>query len=103
LIGTWARTGVWFASADPADALVEIGSRPILLIHGSADTQDLPERTQDLYDRARAMGLHIELHWCAGAGHGHLNDTCPTDLATWTAGFFDRILRPKGAAQQTEG
>ena len=52
-IGTWLRTGVWFGSADPLDALGDIGSRPMMLSHGTADSQDLPDRTQALYDRPR--------------------------------------------------
>jgi pimeloyl-ACP methyl ester carboxylesterase len=96
-VGTWIRTGVWFGAGDPADALGDMGNRPIMLVHGTSDSQDLPERTQEFYDLAKAMGLTIELHWCAGATHGHLNDKCPMDLASWTGEFFNRSLRREDA------
>jgi pimeloyl-ACP methyl ester carboxylesterase len=91
-LGTWLRTGVWFGSADPADALADMGSRPIMLTHGTADDEDLPARTQVFYDEAKARGLTIELRWCPGAGHGHVEDVCPNELAAWLVDFFDRAL-----------
>jgi alpha-beta hydrolase superfamily lysophospholipase len=74
-----------------------MGSRPIMLVHGTADEQGLPQRTQDLYHQAKAMGLNVTLHWCAGARHGKLNDACPDDLAAWLEGFLDRSPRRVGA------
>jgi pimeloyl-ACP methyl ester carboxylesterase len=91
-LGTWLRTGVWFGSADPADALADIRTRPVMLTHGTADTEDLPDRTQTFYDDATAAGLTIELHWCPGAGHGHVKDVCPHELAGWLVDFFGRAL-----------
>jgi len=93
-IGTWLRTGVWFGSADPEDALSDIGSRPMLLTHGTGDTEDLPERTQAFYDEAKRAGMNVELHWCMGAKHGEVVKTCPDDLAGWLSSFFGRTLSP---------
>jgi pimeloyl-ACP methyl ester carboxylesterase len=90
--GTWLRTGLDFGAADPIDALADIGSRPILLTHGTADREDLPARTQALYDEAKAMGMDIELHWCAGAGHGHVVDVCPDAFNAWELGFFTSVF-----------
>ncbi|MEP6680639.1 MAG: alpha/beta hydrolase [Chloroflexota bacterium] len=91
-LGTWLRTGVRFGSADPADALADMGSRPIMLTHGTADTEDLPARTQAFYDDAKAAGLTIELHWCPGAGHGHVDDVCSQQLGAWLVDFFGRAF-----------
>ena len=91
-IGTWIRTGIWFGSADPLDALPDMGKRPIMLTHGTADSQDLPARTQEFYDQAKADGLTIELHWCEGADHGHLNDHCAGEAGRWLDTFFTRTL-----------
>jgi pimeloyl-ACP methyl ester carboxylesterase len=91
-IGTCIRTGVWFGSADPADAIVDIGSRPILLTHGTADGEDLPARTQAFYDDARAAGRSIELEWCEGAGHGQVDNVCPMEFAGWLEMFFTEAL-----------
>jgi pimeloyl-ACP methyl ester carboxylesterase len=96
-IGTWLRTGVWFGSADPLDAIPDMGSRPIMLTHGTADNQDLPERTQAFYGKAKAAGLTIELHWCPGAGHGEADDVCPKQLASWLDTFFTRTLTQSDA------
>ncbi len=63
-----------------------------MLTHGTADTEDLPARTQAFYDDARAAGSTIELHWCPDAGHGHVDDVCPRQLAAWLVDFFGRAL-----------
>ena len=101
--GTWAiflgirlRTGVDAGSIDAADAIAQVADRPILLSHGTADTEDLPARTQAFYDDAVAAGVDIELHWCPGAGHnapaGMPVVVCRDDFATWMQDFFSRIL-----------
>jgi pimeloyl-ACP methyl ester carboxylesterase len=91
-LGTWIRTGVWFGSADPADAIADMGQRPILLTHGTADSEDQPARTQALYDDARAAGRRIELEWCDGAGHGQVDNVCPSQFAGWLEMFFTQAL-----------
>ena len=91
-LGAWLRSGVWIGDADPADTIGGMGERPIMLTHGTADTEDLPERTQIFYDDAVAAGRNIELHWCEGAGHGKVDDLCGADLAQWLNDFFARTL-----------
>ena len=45
--GAFARTGgLDLRQADPADAIDELGARPVLLTHGSADDENLLERTE---------------------------------------------------------
>ena len=101
--GTWAiflgiriRTGLDVGSIDAADEIGEMGDRPILLTHGTADTEDLPARTQDFYNDAVAAGLTIELHWCEGSGHnapaGMPVRVCHVDFAAWTRDFFSGTL-----------
>jgi uncharacterized protein len=102
--GTWAifagtqlRTGADIGSIDAEDELSRIGKLPILLIHGTSDTQDLPSRTQSFYDEAVAAGVSAELHWCEGAGHeakaGMPVSVCRKDFKSWTHDFFARTLR----------
>jgi pimeloyl-ACP methyl ester carboxylesterase len=93
--GTWAvfigariRTGLDLGAADPADALPDIGSRPLLITHGTADDQDLPPRTEQFVRDAKAAGISVELHWCEGAGHGQVVDVCRDDFAIWVFDFF---------------
>jgi pimeloyl-ACP methyl ester carboxylesterase len=93
--GTWAifigariRTGTDLGTADPIDAIPEIGTRPLLVTHGTADDEDLPERTEEFVADAVAAGIPVEQHWCEGAGHGRVDDVCPADFATWVRDFF---------------
>jgi uncharacterized protein len=93
--GTWAifigarlRTGLDVGLADPADAISELGGRPMLVTHGTADEEDLPFRTEEFVADATAAGIPVELHWCEGAGHGLVDDVCPDELATWLRDFF---------------
>jgi pimeloyl-ACP methyl ester carboxylesterase len=101
--GTWAiflgirfRTGLDVGSIDAADEIGQVADRPILLSHGTADTEDLPARTQEFYDDALAAGVSIELHWCEGAGHnapaGMPVVVCHDDFGAWMNDFFTRTL-----------
>ncbi|MGZ6256145.1 MAG: alpha/beta hydrolase [Candidatus Limnocylindria bacterium] len=101
--GTWAiflaarmRTGVDLGSVDVQDEIPELTRLPVLLSHGTGDTEDLPARTQAFYEDARAAGVTIELHWCEGAGHnapaGMPVWVCRDDFAAWMLDFFTRNL-----------
>jgi pimeloyl-ACP methyl ester carboxylesterase len=93
--GTWAvflgariRAGQDLGAADPADALPDIGSRPMLITHGTADDEDLPARTQQFVEDAGSVGIPVQVHWCDGAGHGRVVDVCKDDFARWVRDFF---------------
>ena len=98
--GTWAifvgaalRTGgLDLGSADRPEAIADVGNRPVLLTHGTADSENLPERTEAFAAELRAAGVPTELQCCEGAGHGLVDDICPDDYATWTRDFFTRAL-----------
>lgn len=101
--GTWAvflgariRTGVDLGSVDAQDAIPDLTRLPVLLSHGTGDTEDLPERTQAFYEDALAAGVQIELRWCEGAGHnapaGMPVWVCRDDFAAWMLDFFSRNL-----------
>ena len=92
-VGTWIRTGLDLGDADPAAALADLRGRPMLLTHGTADDEDLPHRTESFAADAAAAGIPVELQWCEGAGHGHVNDVCSEDFAAWIDDFFTRNLR----------
>jgi fermentation-respiration switch protein FrsA (DUF1100 family) len=87
-IGSWIRTGVDLGSADPTDAITEVGSRTLLITHGTADDEDEPARTEQFVADATAAGLAVDLHWCEGAGHGQVVDVCTDDYAAWVRDFF---------------
>lgn len=101
--GTWAiflaarlRAGIDLGSIDAEDAIPDLTRLPVLLSHGTADTEDLPERTQAFYEEARAAGVDIELHWCEGAGHNAAAGmpvwVCRDAFSAWMLDFFSRNL-----------
>jgi fermentation-respiration switch protein FrsA (DUF1100 family) len=91
-MGTWVRTGAWVLGADPIDAIVEMGLRPVLLIHGGSDTDAPTPGATRMLDAAEAAGVPVELHLCPGANHGQTNDVCPDDYGTWLNDFLERTL-----------
>jgi pimeloyl-ACP methyl ester carboxylesterase len=94
--GAWLRTGEDVNSIDAVDTIEEYGVRPLLLVHGTADTEDLPERTEEFYQQALSLGIPTTLHWCADSGHnapdGMPVDVCPDDFRAWTSDFFAEAL-----------
>ncbi len=96
LTGIGLRTGVDIESIDADRTINEYGSRPLLLTHGEADNEDLPERTQRFYEDALAAGIPAELRWCPNSGHnapaGMPAEVCADDFGTWTRDFFARTI-----------
>lgn len=95
LLAIWLRTGLNLMDSDPVNFIPALGHRPLLLIHGTADLQDLPVRSVEVnYQAALAAGVPAELHLCAGASHGHVIDTCPADWGRWSLDFLNRAFGP---------
>jgi pimeloyl-ACP methyl ester carboxylesterase len=93
LFGIWLRTGLNLMDSNPINFISALGHRPLLLIHGTADLHDLPSRSVDAnYNAALAAGVPVELHMCAGATHGKVIDTCPTDWGHWSVEFLNGVF-----------
>jgi pimeloyl-ACP methyl ester carboxylesterase len=93
LAGISARTGLDLLDSDPALAIPALGHRPLLIIHGTADANDLPERSAAVnYSVAQAAGVPVELHMCPDATHGKVIDKCPTEWGRWSIQFLDRAF-----------
>jgi acetyl esterase/lipase len=60
-------------------------SAPLYLIHGDADQAVEPRNSQDLYDRYKEFGVHVELEWVPNEGHGFYEGT---DMAIKRASEF---------------
>lgn len=98
--GTWAiflgalvRTGLDFGAADPLDAVPQLGSRPLLILHGGADAANLVEvNAEPLRAVAQEAGVPVEVHVCGAAGHGGVLATCPDEYREWLNSFFDEAL-----------
>ena len=95
-LGVQIRTGVDIQSIDAEETIQGVGARPVLLIHGTGDTEDLPARTQEFYDRIETRGIHADLRWCAGAGHkttgGLPVSVCSAAYGGWVGDFLGRAL-----------
>lgn len=88
-VGYWIRTGHWPAEADPIDSVAALGDRPYLILHGTADRNNLPEASAELlHDQAAAAGVPVTLAYCEGATHGRLTDACADTYADWVVPFF---------------
>lgn len=97
IAGIWVRTGLNLMDADPISFIPALGERPLLLIHGTADLNDLPSRSAEaVYAEAQRVGVPVELHLCEGAPHGRVIDTCPADWARWSVEFLDRVFGVPG-------
>jgi fermentation-respiration switch protein FrsA (DUF1100 family) len=88
-----AKTRHDLPSVDPVRTITQLGDRPVLLLHGAADPLDRPEHSAELnLAAATAAGVPVELHYCPGAGHGQVVDTCPAQWAAWAKAFLDPIV-----------
>jgi pimeloyl-ACP methyl ester carboxylesterase len=96
LAGASLMAGVDVNAADADDVVARYDHRPMLLIHGTADTQDLPGRTQAFFEEAEARGIPAELRWCDGSGHnaeaGMPAEVCADDYGRWLRDFFSRAI-----------
>lgn len=93
MTGIWLRTGLDLMAADPAAKVPSLGRRPLLLLHGSADAHDLPAKSADvIFKVATDAAVPVERHYCDGATHGRVIDTCPTEWGQWAVAFLDRAF-----------
>lgn len=91
--GMWLRTGTTPADADPLAALADIRPRPLMIVYGTADSDDLPARNaQILAAAATRIGIPVEVRACEGAGHADVIDVCAAQYGAWVVPFFERAL-----------
>lgn len=83
--------GIDLDAVAPEKAIPRIAPRPILLIHGDADTRIPPEHSRRLL--AAAHNPAAELWIVPGAGHVLSFATVPEAYAARVLGFFDQALR----------
>ncbi|HEX5590781.1 MAG TPA: alpha/beta fold hydrolase [Candidatus Limnocylindrales bacterium] len=101
---TWAvmtsmrlRFGYDLDQADPVNFIADLGDRPLLVVHGTADRHDVPSKSADVnVAEAESSGVDVELRMCEGGEHGKLVEACPDDWAAWTVSFLDRVFPPGG-------
>ncbi|HEX6867816.1 MAG TPA: alpha/beta hydrolase [Candidatus Limnocylindrales bacterium] len=77
------RIGGDVTTVDPVRTITELGPRPVLLIHGTADILDKPGHSAErVLEAGRAAGVAIELAYCTGGTHGQLIDGLSDRVAT---------------------
>ena len=94
-MASW-RSGEDLPAVDPQRLIARLGDRPVLLIHGTADTLDTPEHSAELnVAAAQAAGAPVTLEYCQGGEHGKLVEKCPDEWQAWVdaflAGLPDRV------------
>ena len=85
------RTGITPSHLVPLEVVDRISPRPLLLIHGTADTSINYEASQALYAQAREPK---ELWLIPDIGHTQGAQKVPEEYAARIGAFFDRWLRP---------
>lgn len=94
------KMGADLRSIDPVRTITRMGDRPVLLLHGTADGLDRPERSAELvYAAGLDAGVPIALHYCEGARHGAVINTCPDEWAALALAFLDAAV-PEAAARR---
>ena len=96
---TWAmialaslRSGEDLPAVDPQRLIARLGSRPVLLIHGTGDVLDTPEHSAEVnLAAARAAGVPATLEYCTGGTHGKLVEKCPAQWQASVDGFLAGI------------
>lgn len=83
VIGAWVRTGVNVLGDDPIQAIAELGSRPVLIIHAGADDTIPLSDAEAMRDAALGAGVNARLEVCPDAGHADVIETCPDDYRRW--------------------
>jgi dienelactone hydrolase len=86
------RSGEDLPAVDPQRMIAQLGDRPVLLLHGTADGLDTPQHAAEVnLAAAKAAGVPATLEYCPGGTHGALVGTCPAQWQAWLDAFLTRI------------
>jgi acetyl esterase/lipase len=84
-------------AVSPAN-LISATFAPTIFLHGLADTTIRPESSQSFFDKLRAAGVRVDLHFFQGAPHAYeVNNPDAALVSAHVSNlFFDRlVLNPK--------
>ncbi len=99
LVSAQALYGMNFYAVRPVDVIARIAPRPILLIHGSADTFVPPSNMSELYAAAiTAPNAHVQQWLVSGADHAQSFHTLGEQYVLRVVDFFDAALGPDQSA-----
>lgn len=95
LAATQALYGINFYDVRPVDVIAKIAPRPILLIHGSADTYIPPANMTELYAAASAAPNARVMQWLVpGAQHAQSYHTLGSVYVQHVTAFYSAALGP---------
>ena len=85
--------GPWLISPgrDPIDTAALLGDRPLLIVHGTADSVVSYRHAPLIVDSARAAGVDVSLQTFEGAGHVDWADEHP-EMRDAVVAFFSKTL-----------
>lgn len=89
ILGASLRVGGDIQSVDPIRMLPRIGTRPVLLTHGTKDHVDtLAGALQPNLAAAFAADVDVGVRLCVGADHGEVINDCPDQWGEWVRSFL---------------
>jgi fermentation-respiration switch protein FrsA (DUF1100 family) len=95
LMATRAIYGIDFYAVRPVDVVAQLAPRPILFIHGGADTYVPPINMSDLATAARtAPNAHVQTWVVPGANHSQSYNTQPLEYVSRVVAFYTAAMGP---------
>lgn len=95
LMATRAIYGIDFYAVRPVDVVAQLAPRPILFIHGGADTYVPPINMSDLAAAARtAPNAHVQTWVVPGANHSQSYNTQPLEYVSRVVAFYTAAMGP---------
>jgi len=94
----WLRAGYRFSSVKPLEAVAQISPRPLLVIHGDADTVTPLAEGRALFD---AAGDPKEFWFTPGCGHCGAYFADRQAYVDRVIAYFDRWLGKPGVSEQS--
>jgi len=95
LLATRAIYGIDFYAVRPVDEVAQLAPRPILFIHGGADTYVPPINMSDLAAAARtAPNAHVQTWVVPGANHAQSYNTQPQEYVSRVVAFCTAAMGP---------
>lgn len=101
LVAAQTLYGIDFYHVQPLDIVAKIAPRPILFIHGTADTYIPPSNMQTLAATARsAPNAHVQTWLISGTTHAHAFLALGQAYVSRVVDFYTQVVGPDPGAKQ---
>lgn len=78
---------------NPSDALTNAGSRPVYILHGTADTRVAFHHTEQLQEQGKSLGVNLTVWVIEGLDHNYAAGAFPEEYQARLVGFFTEALQ----------